>query len=70
MADETVIQRQDGATIKIQIKRGTSTNDRDKVKGTVHATDVSEARRKAEDMRSNMESLMESLRAFQPDDDE
>lgn len=69
--EETLeITRHEGVSLSIKSKRGTGTNDRDEVKGKVHAQDLEELSEKAPQMREQVNAEMAELRENQPDEDE
>jgi len=70
VTSERVEQFEKGFQLRIESKRGSSTNDRDTVRATANVEtmeDVDECRDKL--IRHTVESL-EELREFQPDEDE
>ena len=64
---EEIIERKDGVTVHMEIKRGSGTRDQDKISGTVHAENMEIARGKAREMRSLLTQEAVSLRNIQPD---
>lgn len=65
-----VVERRDGVTVSIELKRGTGTRDQDKLSGTVHADDMAEADRKAAILRQVLEAEASKVRAIQPEADD
>lgn len=67
--DREVVERRDGVTVSIELKRGTGTRDQDKLSGTVHAEDMEGADRKVTILREILEIQAEQIRDIQPEAD-
>jgi len=70
VTNETITERKDGVTVRIETKRGTGTRDQDKVSITGHYDSMSEAYEKRDDMKFYCRAMAEELRGIQPEEPE
>jgi hypothetical protein len=57
----------DAISLTVEVTRGTSTDDRDKMRATVSGSNMDEVARKVARLREQMEEWAEEFRAIQPD---
>jgi len=62
MTKETIIERKDGVSLHIELKRETDTRDQDKISATVHAEDLNELEAKRAEMLSQLQDTANRTR--------
>jgi len=69
MSDETIIERKDGVTVSIELKRGTGTRDQDTVYVKGHYSGLMEAENKRPALHRLAHKHAMEARQIQPDAD-
>lgn len=67
--DREVVERRDGVTVSVELKRGTGTRDQDKLSGTVHAEDMTGAVEKTDRLLGMLDETAAEARSIQPEAD-